>query len=174
VKHVSPLLAAVLVAACAPLHHRAVTPAPLDRAGLDSLIGREWRGDSTLIPSAQYVSGWLIRPRGDTTTYSLALLVVQDRPVVAAQREVGRVGEQAVWRTTDVAWLPPAPAGFVMAASCAYHGEADGSVFAQVAATDTPWYGAVRRAWRLETPSGRLRVVGRRGVRCRNEGYGAP
>jgi hypothetical protein len=172
-----PHLTAVLVlAACA--HPGAGAHgglAPLDRTGLDAFVGREWVGDATPIPDANELSGWLIQLGGSPpVTYGMSIHAYRDSDVVVAALEVGRSGNHARWRTTDVAWLPPRDSQLLIAASeCTVNDTLDRAVFALVRATDTPWYDDVRLAWRLDATSGRIEPIGTARVRCQNEGYGA-
>lgn len=170
------LLVAGILAACSCSRTspgRAPFLGRLDRTQLDHLIGQEWPGDSVPIAGAQQRAGWMAwMPADSTPRYGLQLLVLRGRLLVTAQREIGRRGNHALWRTSDAAWLPTPPDGYSFATTCSLRSEVDTRLFALARVTDTQWYTDIRAAWRLNVASGRIEVVGVEGVRCENEGYG--
>jgi hypothetical protein len=146
----------------------------LERAGLDSLIGRQWRGDSApasgLVPEA----GWLVaQPDSGGARFGFHLFSAGDRRLVTLSREAGRAAVHAVWTTTDAMWLPRPPDEYRLVTSCQRDGVSDPRLFAIVRTADAPWLTEVRQAWIADTVTGRIETADPAGIRCANEDWGA-
>lgn len=147
---------------------------PLDRLGLDSIVGRQWRGDSVPVAGLVAEAGWLVlRSDGSPTHFGLHLFAAGDRRLVTLSREAARAEVHAVWTTTDAAWLPPLSASLQLATSCWRDDVFDPRLFAVVHAADAQWLTDVRQAWVADTVSGHIVPADAAGVRCENEGWGA-
>jgi acyl dehydratase len=148
--------------------------APLFREGLDGLVGRVWRGDSAPLAGAQHYQGWLVMSGRDSAPpRAIVIFSVGDRQLVTFDVEVGRAADQAVWQTTDAAWLLESDTGDLIATLCRYGEASDGEVFALVHHTDTDWYRDIHAAWRANTATGRIEPAPTAGLACANESRGA-
>lgn len=174
---VAALFLAFLAAGCGLAGHSAPTPAriaPLDRQGLDSLLARQWRGDSTPLVGAQKEAGWIIAsPVDSSSLFGIQVFRFHRRRFLTFDRGVARAGPQAVWLITDVFWLPRLPRSFRLVSTCARGTQRDPELLAVVRFTDAEWFTDVRWVWRANTATGRFEPASSQGVRCENEGWGA-
>lgn len=167
-------LALLTAVGCSRPSRPVVPSSVLDRSGLE-LVGRRIRGDSLPIRGARLQRAWLVTSSSDSgAVFGVQHLTRRGRDVIVFQREAARDGALPVWVITDAGYLPALPRSFRLATTCGYAEQPDPRLFAVVRNTDTEWQTDVRWAWLANIATGRIDTTATRGLRCENEGYGAP